>query len=281
METKMIKTRDIESVLITGDLAQLTPEQRLEYYRNVCQSLGLNPLTRPFDYIMLNGKLTLYARRDAADQLRRIHGISIEPPKIEYDDDWIIVTVSGRMPDGRRDAEIGVVNRRDMQGNYGNALMKAVTKAKRRLTLSMCGLGWLDETEVETIPDAKIVDDKTVVAALPSVEAKKSDRPYPPELLKQMLIETARKNGLGKFDEKCRQEVAACLEYIYMSSDKRHRFIHWLTDGKAESLKDVEQNLVLSLMRWLKPVYNPDAAVYQPADGFAEQEAKMVESVLS
>jgi len=35
--------------------------------------------------------------------------------------------------------------------------MKAVTKAKRRLTLSLCGLGWLDETEVETIPTAEPV----------------------------------------------------------------------------------------------------------------------------
>jgi ferric iron reductase protein FhuF len=39
--------------------------------------------------------------------------------------------------------------------------MKAVTKGKRRLTLSLCGLGWLDETEIQTIPDATavIVDD--------------------------------------------------------------------------------------------------------------------------
>ncbi len=27
-----------------------------------------------------------------------------------------------------------------------------MTKAKRRVTLSICGLGWLDETEVESIP---------------------------------------------------------------------------------------------------------------------------------
>jgi hypothetical protein len=44
-----------------------------------------------------------------------------------------------------------------MRGDFGNALMKAVTKAKRRLTLSLVGLGWLDETEVETIPGAKPV----------------------------------------------------------------------------------------------------------------------------
>jgi hypothetical protein len=35
--------------------------------------------------------------------------------------------------------------------------MKCVTKAKRRATLSLCGLGWLDETEIETIKDVKPV----------------------------------------------------------------------------------------------------------------------------
>jgi len=31
--------------------------------------------------------------------------------------------------------------------------MKAETKAKRRVTLSLAGLGWLDETEISDIPD--------------------------------------------------------------------------------------------------------------------------------
>ena len=35
-----------------------------------------------------------------------------------------------------------------------NVLMKAETKAKRRATLSILGLGMLDETEIETIPAA-------------------------------------------------------------------------------------------------------------------------------
>jgi hypothetical protein len=35
-----------------------------------------------------------------------------------------------------------------------NAIMKAETKSKRRATLSICGLGFLDETEIETIRDA-------------------------------------------------------------------------------------------------------------------------------
>src|SRR5574343_296815 len=36
-------------------------------------------------------------------------------------------------------------------------MMKAETKAKRRVTLSICGLGMLDETETATIQDAKPV----------------------------------------------------------------------------------------------------------------------------
>ena len=60
----------LEQVLIGGDLAQLTEAQRLAYYRAVCQSLGLNPLSKPFEYLWLNGKLRLYALRDCADQLR-------------------------------------------------------------------------------------------------------------------------------------------------------------------------------------------------------------------
>lgn len=150
----------MEAVLLGGDLSKLTPAQRVSYYQNVCTSLGINPLTRPFDYITLNGKLTLYARKDAAEQLRKKHNISIGKPVIQFQDELIIVTVDGHI-DGRTDSEVGVVKKSDMKGDMANAIMKAVTKAKRRLTLSICGLGFLDETEVETIKDAApvIVDD--------------------------------------------------------------------------------------------------------------------------
>ena len=151
----------MESVLLQGDLSKLDPAQRVNYYKRVCESMGLNPLTRPFDYITLNGKLTLYAKKDAADQLRGIHGVSIDDVDVVENPTQFIVKVKGHNKDGRTDVEIGVVNKTDMQGNLANAQMKAVTKGKRRLTLSLCGLGWLDEAEVQTIPSARpvIVDD--------------------------------------------------------------------------------------------------------------------------
>jgi hypothetical protein len=153
----MTETSIIESVVIGGDLSKLTPDQRVSYYKAVCTSLNLNPLTKPFSYITLNGKLTLYANKDAADQLRNLKNISIDKPEITFQDDWIIVTVVGYDSTGRKDSDVGVINKKDMRGDFGNALMKAVTKAKRRLTLSICGLGMLDETEISSIPDARPV----------------------------------------------------------------------------------------------------------------------------
>jgi hypothetical protein len=147
-----------EQVAVVGDLAQLTAAQRMTYYSRVCDSLGINPFTQPFQYIRLNNKLVLYATRTAADQLRKRNGVSLDAPRVEFTDDLCIVTVTGHDTDGRSDTEIGAVTIAGLKGEArANAIMKAVTKAKRRLTLSICGLGWLDETEVETIRDARPV----------------------------------------------------------------------------------------------------------------------------
>ena len=166
----------MESVLLGGDLSKLNPAQRVSYYQRVCASLGLNPLTKPFDYINLNGKLTLYARKDAADQLRKINSVSIDDVDITETDKQYIVKVKGHDKDGRADVEVGVVNKTDMRGDLANAQMKAVTKAKRRLTLSLCGLGMLDETEVQTIPDARPV---VVAETGEIIDAPKSGNPDP------------------------------------------------------------------------------------------------------
>lgn len=143
----------LEKVVVMGDISSLTPAERLSYYQKVCESVGLNPLTRPFDYINLNGKLTLYARKDATDQLRKIHSISINITSRERIGDIYVVTAKAWNKEGREDEAIGAVSIANLKGDQlANALMKAETKAKRRVTLSIAGLGMLDETELETIP---------------------------------------------------------------------------------------------------------------------------------
>ena len=144
----------MESVIAKGDLAKLTPDERVRYYNEVCRSMGLNPLTQPFSYITLNGKLTLYATRACADQLRKVNGVSLEIVSREIADDVLTVHVRARLPDGRVDEDLGAVSfPSTLKGEArANAELKGVTKAKRRATLSICGLGWLDETEIADIP---------------------------------------------------------------------------------------------------------------------------------
>lgn len=147
----------IEKVVVGGDLSPLTPTERLSYYYAVCESIGLNPLTKPFDYIRLNNKLVLYAKRDATDQLRDKRKVSVVIASREKIEDVYVVTAKATMPDGRTDESIGAVSVAGLKGDaLANAFMKAETKAKRRVTLSIVGLGWLDETEVETIPGVRV-----------------------------------------------------------------------------------------------------------------------------
>jgi hypothetical protein len=144
----------MEHVLIRGDLGALTHQERARYYIRICESLGLNPMTKPFEYLTLNGKLTLYALKGATDQLRKLHGVSVAIVSYEASDSLFTVHVRAKDRDGREDEDFGVVSLPDtLKGEArANTILKAVTKAKRRVTLSLCGLGFLDETEVEDIP---------------------------------------------------------------------------------------------------------------------------------
>ena len=149
----------MEKVIATGDLEALTPAQRVHYYRSVCESVGLNWLTQPFEYIKLNGKLRLYARKDATDQLRDLKGVNINITARERVEDVYVVTARATLPSGRTDESIGAVPIGTLKGEaLANALMKAETKAKRRVTLSAVGLGWLDESEISSIPNVPPVN---------------------------------------------------------------------------------------------------------------------------
>lgn len=140
----------IEAALMLGDLKGLDSGQRIQFYNAVCESVGLNPLTRPLEYIVLNGKLTLYARKDAADQLRFIHKVSVEILSRELVENIYVVRAKAFTADGRQDESIGAVDIAGLKGTEkANGIMKAETKAKRRVTLSICGLGFLDENEVD------------------------------------------------------------------------------------------------------------------------------------
>ncbi len=184
--TAQTEAQMLEAVLLGGDLSRISAAQRLSYYRQVCESMGLNALTQPFAYIQLNGKLVLYAGRNCTDQLRSTRNITLSITARERHDDLYVVTARAQMPDGRADESIGAVPLGNLKGEQlANALMRAETKAKRRVTLSICGLSFADESEVSSIPNALPVkvDTETgeimegVAAAGKAMEVPKSAGP--------------------------------------------------------------------------------------------------------
>lgn len=143
--------RVIEGVVVGGNLAPLTPEQRVMYVKRVCENLRINWETNPFIYLPGDGgKLQLFPTKDCAAQLRRRDAVSIEVTGRTYlpDQGVYMVEVVATTPDGRRDSAIGCVGCKGMaHEQLANQMMRAETKAKRRVTMSLCGLG-LDDDEV-------------------------------------------------------------------------------------------------------------------------------------
>jgi hypothetical protein len=149
----LIDDKSLLALVSGGDCSRLNEQQKISYYRMRCEAAGLDPRTAPFEFVSLQGKLKLYATKVASDQLASNHGIRLTIVSQATEADIRVVTVRAESRDGRVTEDIGALNIQGLKGEaLGNALMKTVTKAKRRAILSLCGLGMLDETEVETVP---------------------------------------------------------------------------------------------------------------------------------
>lgn len=239
--TTTTKASSIEAALIQNDLSKLSPEERVSYYKSVCDSVGLNPLTQPFAYITLNGKLTLYAKRDATDQLRKIHKVSITISGREQIGDVYVVTAKAKDTSGREDESTGAVAVTNLKGEVlANAFMKAETKAKRRVTLSVCGLGLLDETEVDSISDAKHFHEpdkeipQVMTSPTPQAPPKKELPNYAPASRARLndLIRIAKQRGWKN------EEVAeAILQIFKVKSSTQMR------EDQVKELIDIIQNM--------------------------------------
>lgn len=155
-ERPAIDPEIVQRLVLDGDVGKLTAPQRVNYVGALCDRLNIDVLFKPFAFMYLQGKLVLYATKACTDQLRKVHTITIKIKSKDIVEDCYIVTAVASTPDGREDEDIGAVPIAGLRGEArANAMMKAITKAKRRVTLSICGLGMLDESEVSSIPDVK------------------------------------------------------------------------------------------------------------------------------
>ena len=145
------------SIVLRGDLSGLNEDQKKQYYLYRCKQVGLDPAAKPFDLLTLNGKQILYANASATQQLCALHKLSTQITHRERVDGIYLVSVRVTGSDGRVSENQGAVDVGTLVGErLANAILKATTKAIRRSVLAHCGLGMLDETEVETIPQARV-----------------------------------------------------------------------------------------------------------------------------
>ena len=156
-ETELIPVSNnselISNLVLNGDISKMSNEMKVQYYNQLCHSLNLNPVTKPFQIIAFQGKTILYATKDCTEQLRKINKVSIVELNQDLKEGLCISKCKVQDKDNRYDIATGVVNIAGLKGgDLANAIMKSETKAKRRATLSICGLGILDESELDTMP---------------------------------------------------------------------------------------------------------------------------------
>jgi hypothetical protein len=198
--------------------------------------MGLDPYTKPFDLLRLNGKEILYCTRSGTQQLNKLHKVShtITSRDTNADAGVYIVTSKASLPDGRCTESIGAVNIAGLKGEaYANAIMKAETKAKRRATLDLLGLGVIDESEAESIPNASTVAISAMVESLPQMEV---------ESVEVIETEEEKKLSIGKLMIAIKKaETIVELKSIYESNKHKvetNKFVKdELKQRKSEILK--------------------------------------------
>ena len=172
----------VASLVLNGDISGLNPVQKAVYYVERCRQLGLDPRSKPFQVLKLNGKEILYADKGAADQLAKIHNVNrriTDGPKVIKlgGRDVVFCQCEASLPNGRCEMDVATLPASD----FDNVLMKVTTKVKRRATLALLGLGMLDESELSTIPAAAIGEHVGVDLSLAgvTVEARQLAEGHP------------------------------------------------------------------------------------------------------
>ena len=167
-ELRTLNQDTISKLVLNGDMKGLTDAQKVEYYSYRCQQAGLDPAAKPFDLLNLNGKLILYANAACTQQLTSNRKLSHQITSRELVDGIYCVFCRVTGEDKRSTENMGAVPVDNLKGEAkANAYLKATTKAIRRAVLAHCGLGMMDETEVdetevETIPGARVEPAKTL-----------------------------------------------------------------------------------------------------------------------
>jgi hypothetical protein len=146
--------------LIRGDVSNVPREALLRYVFTFCERVGISPLAVPFSLMKTQQGMQLVANRNFYDAVANKYSVSrecvgegfFEGTKLYY------TRYRATTPDGRVTEDMALVDTAGLNGkDLANAIMKAHTKGRNRVTRAHLGFPFPDETEAETVPGASVV----------------------------------------------------------------------------------------------------------------------------
>jgi hypothetical protein len=150
------------------------------------------------------------------------HKISVTFTERKREGEIYTVVARATTPDGRIDEATGAVSLGSLKGDaLANAFMKCETKSKRRVTLSICGLSVIDDSEIESTPGARRVSEAEI-EKLEVIEKKISKDAQSPAA--EPAVATVTNSSapytipFGKFINKRLDEVPAAELSAYCSA---------------------------------------------------------------
>jgi len=146
--------------LIRGDVSSVPREALLRYIFLFCERVGISPLAVPFSLVKTQGGMRLVANRNFYDAVASKFSVSRECVAEGFFEGTKLYFTRYRAttPDGRATEDMALVDTAGLNGNdLANAIMKAHTKGRNRVTRAHLGFPFPDESEAETVPDASVV----------------------------------------------------------------------------------------------------------------------------
>lgn len=244
-------TKDaLYDLVIDGDLNKLNNEQRIQYLTKVCEGMGLNPMTRPFGLIKLDNKVTLYALKEASTQLAKRDTVTVKLGDFVFvkERNMLMVTVTASTPDGRVTDDVAAVAIGEtVKGEAAaNSYMKLATKAKRRAILTHCGLGIIDESELDTVRNAEVIRNEPA-----RIEAQK---PTPVAVQEVEVVET---ESIERDETELQPSPDASTAFNYNDTNDRQ----WLIDTVRQFFPNVKRSDALAVCATFAKVTSKEIVV--------------------
>src|ERR1700729_2417619 len=92
------KDEALSKLILSGDIGSFSEAEKVMYYKYMCDRVGLDWTTKPFDYLTLGGKKVLYLSKGGAEQLNKVHNISMSIADTKKIDDMYVVTARAEVP---------------------------------------------------------------------------------------------------------------------------------------------------------------------------------------